>query len=75
MSSAAILQAFSQLQPSQQIQLVEDLWDQIAQAPTAPPLSQAQKNELRLRKQASGESPKGRPWSEVMRSLNDTDGQ
>lgn len=69
MSSAAILQAFSQLPPSQQIQLVEDLWDQIAQSPTVPELSHAQADELRLRKQAAGSSPQGRSWAEVKNSL------
>ncbi len=70
MSSAAILDAFAQMEPSQQIQLVEDLWDRIAQSPEPPPLTPAQEEEL-LRRKASITDwpPAGRTWEEVRDSL------
>jgi putative addiction module component (TIGR02574 family) len=76
MSTAAILQAFTQLQPSQQIQLVEDMWDRIAQSEDPMPLSAGQKKELRSRKTAlKGQPAKGRSWEEVRSSLLDTHGR
>jgi putative addiction module component (TIGR02574 family) len=76
MSTAAILDAFAQLQTSQQIQLVEDLWDRIAESPEPPPLTAAQAEELRRRKAASaGGPPAGRSWEEVRKGLLESDGR
>lgn len=74
MSTEAILQAFTLLEPAQQIQLVEDMWDRIALSEEPPPLTAGQREELNQRKAAylSGAS-QGRPWSEVKNSLLGSD--
>jgi putative addiction module component (TIGR02574 family) len=70
MSTAAILQAFTRLEPAQQIQLVEDMWDRIAESQQPAQLTTEQREELKKRKSAhaSGAS-QGRSWSEVKNSL------
>lgn len=76
MSTTAILQAFTRLEPAQQIQLVEDMWDCIAQSEQHPPLTAEQGEELARRKaaHASGASS-GRSWNEVKNSLLGNDGR
>ncbi|MCF7784766.1 MAG: addiction module protein [Prosthecobacter sp.] len=76
MSTEAILQAFTLLEPAQQIQLVEDMWDRIAQSDEPPPLTTEQHEELTRRKAAyvSGSS-QGRSWSEVKNTLLGNDGR
>lgn len=76
MSTEAILQAFTLLEPAQQIQLVEDMWDRIAQSDESPPLTPEQRDELIRRKAAyvSGAS-QGRSWSEVKNTLLVSDGR
>ena len=76
MSTEAILQAFTLMEPAQQIQLVEDMWDRIAQSEEPPPLSAEQREELTRRKAAyaSGAS-QGRSWSEVKNALLGNDGR
>lgn len=76
MSTAAILQAFTRLEPAQQIQLVEDMWDRIAESQqTAEPTTE-QLEELRRRKAAhAAGTSQGRPWSEVKNSLLADDGR
>jgi putative addiction module component (TIGR02574 family) len=70
MSTAAILQAFTELNPAQQIQLVEDMWDRVALSPEPLALNNAQKKTLRARKKAlGGMSPNGRSWEKVFNSL------
>ena len=75
MSTEAILQAFTLLEPAQQIQLVEDMWDRIAQSEEPPPLTAEQREELTRRRAAyvSGAS-QGRSWSDVKNSLLGNDG-
>ncbi len=76
MSTAAILQAFTELNPAQQIQLVEDMWDRVALSPEPLALNNAQKKTLRARKKAlGGKAPEGRSWEEVRRSLLASDGR
>ena len=76
MSTEALLQAFTLMEPAQQIQLVEDMWDRIAQSEEPPPLSAEQREELTRRKAAyaSGAS-QGRSWSEVKNALLGYDGR
>ncbi len=76
MSTAAILQAFTRMEPAQQIQLVEDMWDRIAESEQPPPLTAEQREELKQRKAAyaSGAS-QVRSWSEVKNSLLRDDGR
>lgn len=50
----------------ERIQLVADIWDSIAEAPEAVPLTDAQKAELDRRLDAYHQDPeKGSPWTVV----------
>lgn len=74
MSTAAILQEFSRLGHAQQLQLLADMWDSVAEN-NPPELSQAQVKELALRRQRYLEGKTtGRPWSEVKARLLQADG-
>ena len=54
------------LSVSERIQLVEDLWDSIAEVPEEVPLSDAQKAELDQRLEAYRRNPlAGSPWETV----------
>jgi len=51
---------------AERLQLVEDLWDSIAQEDTALPLPDWQRDELRRRKERFAQHPaSGRTWDEV----------
>ena len=51
---------------SERLQLVEDLWDSIAEVPEAIELSEDQRTELDRRLAAYHEDPEtGSPWNEV----------
>jgi putative addiction module component (TIGR02574 family) len=69
MNSASIFD----LSPSEKLQLVEDLWDDLAATPETVPVYDLQRQELARRKanllknQASG-----LPWEEVKRRVRDT---
>jgi len=55
---------------AERIQLVEELWDSIAEAPEALPLTEEQGRELDRRLEAHRESPHAAaPWSEVRKRL------
>lgn len=75
MSTAAILQAFTRLEHSQQLKLLTVLWDSMA-ADHLPLPTAAQKKEILRRKQRhlKGKS-KGRSWAEVKKSLLQADGR
>ena len=76
MSTEAILQAFTLLEPSEQIQLVEDMWDRIAQSDEPLPLTAEQREELIRRKAAyAAGTGQGRSWSEVKNTLLGNDGR
>ena len=54
------------LSVAERIQLVEDIWDTIAEVPGELPLSEAQKIELDRRLEAYHRNPdQGSPWAEV----------
>ncbi|MFO1482983.1 MAG: addiction module protein [Verrucomicrobiaceae bacterium] len=73
MSTTAFLQEFSRLGHAQQLQLLADLWDSVAET-NPPPLSAAQKKELARRKKRYLEGKSnGRPWSEVKARLLKSD--
>jgi len=56
------------LSPAEKIQLVEDIWDQVAEAAQALPVPKAHQAELDRRLAATtGEA--GRPWTEVRDEL------
>jgi len=66
MNSASIFD----LSPSEKLQLVEDLWDDLAAAPEAVPVHDWQKQELARRKANLLKNPaSGLPWEEVKRKV------
>lgn len=55
-----------QMSVAERIQLVEDIWDSIAAAPEAIPVTDAQKAELDRRLQAYADTPgEGVSWNEL----------
>jgi putative addiction module component (TIGR02574 family) len=72
MNSASIFE----LSPSEKLQLVEDLWDDLAAAPDAVPVHDWQKQELARRKANLMKNPaSARPWDEVKRSIRAAHGR
>ena len=58
------------LTPSEKLQLVEDLWDDLAATPEAVPVHEWQKQELARRKANLISSPSsGLTWDEVQRRV------
>jgi putative addiction module component (TIGR02574 family) len=58
------------LSPSEKLQLVEDLWDDLAATPESVPVHDWQKEELARRKANLMKNPAaGRPWEEVKRRI------
>jgi len=58
------------LSPSEKLQLVEDLWDDLAATPEAVPVHDWQKQELARRKANLLKSPaSGLSWEEVKRRV------
>ncbi len=58
------------LSPSEKLQLVENLWDDLAAAPEAVPVHDWQKQELARRKTNLMNNPaSGLPWEEVKRRV------
>ena len=66
MNSASIFD----LSPSEKLQLVEDLWDDLATAPEAVPVHDWQKQELARRKANLLKNPAlGPSWDDVKRNV------
>jgi putative addiction module component (TIGR02574 family) len=62
--------AIFDLSPSEKLQLVEDLWDDLASTPEAVPVYDWQKNELARRKANLLNNPAlGLEWEEVKRRV------
>lgn len=58
------------LSVSERIQLVEDIWDSIAEVPEAVDLTEAQKAELDRRLEVYHQNPdEGSPWAEVRKRI------
>ena len=58
------------LSPSEKLQLVEDLWDDLAATPDAVPVHDWQKDELARRKANLEKNPaSGLTWEEVKRRV------
>ena len=58
------------LSPSEKLQLVEKLWDDLAATPESVPVHDWQKEELERRKANLMKDPAtGRPWEEVKRRI------
>jgi putative addiction module component (TIGR02574 family) len=63
---------FDGLSFPQKLQLVEDLWDRIAESPASIPVPDWQKEELDRREQSILENPvAGIAWDEVKRQIRD----
>lgn len=55
----------------ERIQLVEDIWDSIAEVPEAVPLTEEQKEELNIRLEAYHRNPsQGSPWELVRQRIS-----
>ena len=66
MNSASVFD----LSPAEKLQLVEDLWDDLAAAPETVPVHDWQKRELARRKANLLMNPaSGLPWEDVKRKL------
>ena len=66
MNSASVFD----LSPAEKLQLVEDLWDDLAAAPEAVPVHDWQERELARRKANLQKNPaSGLPWETVKRKL------
>ena len=58
------------LSPSEKLQLVQDLWDDLAATPDAVPVHEWQKQELTRRRANLQNTPTGGlPWEEVKRRV------
>jgi len=61
---------FLDLSVAERIQLVEDLWDSIAEVPESVPLTEGQKAELDRRLASYRRNPKaGSPWAMVRKRI------
>ncbi len=70
MTSGTLVEEFCKLDRDEQIQLVEELWNRIAESPEPLPLSEAQKDELRQRKANHQDSPDaGVSWPDLKSRL------
>ena len=64
------------LSPSEKLQLVEDLWDDLAATPEAVPVHDWQKEELARRKaRLMTNQASGLTWEEVKRRARSRDGR
>jgi putative addiction module component (TIGR02574 family) len=64
------------LSPSEKLQLVEDLWDDLAATPEAVPVQDWQKEELARRKARLMTNPSsGLTWEEIKRRARSRDGR
>ena len=64
------------LTPSEKLQLVEDLWDDLAATPEAVPVHDWQKEELARRKANLRQHPaSGLTWEEVKQRVRSRDGR
>ena len=72
----ANLAAVFDLGPAEKLQLVEDLWDDLAATPEAVPVHDWQKEELTRRRENLRKNPAaGSTWEEVQRRIRDRYGR
>jgi putative addiction module component (TIGR02574 family) len=66
---------YSHLSTDERIELAEELWDSLAEAPDAVPLTAKQAEELdrRLEAYRKDQNP-GLPWVEVLRKIEESGG-
>jgi putative addiction module component (TIGR02574 family) len=66
------LEEIRKLSIAERIELVEDIWDTIAEAQSDVPLTEAQRKDLDRRLDAyEADSSRGRSWSEVRDRIRD----
>ena len=66
----ALPETIRHLSVTEQLQLLEDIWESILEDEAVPPLSPAQRAEIDRRLEAYDANPgSGRPWSEVRERL------
>ena len=64
------------LSPAEKLQLVEDLWDDLAATPETVPVHDWQQRELARRKSEFLKNPaSGLPWEEVKRRIRERNGR
>jgi putative addiction module component (TIGR02574 family) len=64
------------LSPAEKLQLVEDLWDDLASAPSSVPVRDWQREELERRKANLKNNPaSGLTWEEVKRKVRNRHGR
>jgi putative addiction module component (TIGR02574 family) len=64
------------LSPAEKLQLVEDLWDDLASTPEAIPVHEWQKQELARREENLRKNPaSGLSWEEVKRTVRKRHGR
>jgi putative addiction module component (TIGR02574 family) len=76
MSMNSDLSSVFDLSPSEKLQLVEDLWDDLAASPELVPFHDWQREELERRKANLLKNPgSGLTWEEVQRRVRDRYGR
>ncbi len=69
--SPLALKDILKLSVSERVQLAEDIWDSIVASPETLPVTDAQKRELELRRDAHAKEPAStRSWEEVRADLD-----
>jgi len=69
--SPLALKEILKLSVSERVQLAEDIWDSIVASPESLPVTDAQKRELELRRDAHAKDPSStRSWEEVRTDLD-----
>jgi putative addiction module component (TIGR02574 family) len=64
------------LSPSEKLQLVEDLWDDLAATPSEVPVHEWQKEELARRKANLTSHPaSGRTWEDIKQAIRNRHGR
>lgn len=70
------MDSFFDLSPSEKLQLVEDIWDDLASTPEAVPVHDWQKDELARRKANLWKNPgAGLSWEEVKQRVRNSYGR
>lgn len=76
MNTTSLLTEIQKLPVADQVVLVQQIWDQIAESDTVLPLTEAQKAELDRRSAELEANPEmAIPWEEVQESLRNRSGQ
>ncbi len=67
---STVLKDVLSLSPADRLQLLEEIWDSLAAAPEAIPVTDAQRKELARRRRAHARNPRAaKSWEEVRAKL------